>query len=167
MKLLGKNQITTIDLPDQIQFVVVREQGLLVLILPPALCLGTILYGWFSRHWYFIPFGLIGLAYIAVWHLRGPVTKLFVTQDQLIAAGNLERLITSKITIPADEIKYLGFSTGGENQPIGLYALRGWHETCVLPGLGKKDVMNIADAIHAKFPRYKRQDEPGVAAVFH
>jgi hypothetical protein len=167
MKLLGKTQVTTIDLPDQIKFVVVCENGLVVLIIPPTLCVAGIVYGWLAHQWGWVLMGLFGLVSVVFWHLKGPVTKLFVTEHSLIASGKINRLTTDRIVIPAEEVKYLGFSTGGENDPSGLYASRGWRQTCLIPELGKKEAIAIADAIHVRFPRYQRQDESGIAFVFH
>ena len=114
----------------------------------------------------------IGCSYrdnvLGTYYLNGPVTKLFVSQNQLIARGNLNRTFTNEVKVPASEVKSLGYSMGpGEDSPSGLYADCGWlKQTCLLPGLNKQQANTIADAIRRKFPDLERGDKSPNSLIF-
>jgi len=107
-------------------------------------------------------FCVFGAGAIIAYHLNGTVTKLFVSGSELIARGNMGKTFKNEIIVPASEVKYLGYDTGGENNPAGLYVSRGWRHNCMLPGISKNQTIAIADAIHTKFPQYQRQDGSGL-----
>ena len=167
MKLIGKTEITTIELRDELQLVVVRKNGLLILVFPPALCVAITAYGFLSSHWMYVLIGIFMLGSCVAWYLNGPVTRLFVSRFQLIARGNVDRTFKNEIIVPASEVKFLGFQTGDDNGPAGLYVSREWRQTCMLPGLSKKQTIAIADVIHTKFPQFVRKDSLGTAYVLN
>lgn len=83
---------------------------------------------------------------------QGNVTRLAVSEHEIVARGNLNKVSTTALTIPASEIKSIGYSTGGEDDPTGLYVYRNLRSTCVLPGLDREQTEAIILRIRQRYP---------------
>jgi len=158
MALLGRTELTTVELPNALEFTIIGEHGWLELIAMPA---GILFVSW--MFWRIdTPFTRIIVAIIVVstaasaiasW-IQGGSTKLRVTQEELFAEGNLNKLFTTEIRIPASEIESLGYMVGDEGEPGGFYVNRRWSRTCVLPGLNRDQGASVTNAIFKKFPYF-------------
>jgi hypothetical protein len=168
VKLIGHAEVTTIEEPGQLQFVVTRENGWIDLVAPSAVLILVFVWACVFGHFFVAVFSVVGLFGLGAYYLNGPITKLFVSQNQLIARGNLDRTFTNEVKVPASEVKSLGYSVGpSEDSPSGLYADRGWlKQTCLLPGLNKQQANTIADAIRRKFPDLERGDKSPNSLIF-
>jgi hypothetical protein len=157
VRLLGRNEVTTIDEPDYLQFVLVRENGWIDLVGPPVALLVFVAWAVIYQHYFFIAFAVIGLFALIANYANGSITKLFVSQSELIARGNLDRALTDEVKVKVSDIESLDYRMGGRNSPSGFYASQGWlKQTCLLPGLSKQKANAIADAICERFPNIKR-----------
>jgi hypothetical protein len=152
MRFLGQTRLSTLELPNELQFEIVRERGWSDTLFWFVIALFPV--------WLFYQgnesFGivaliaeLVGLA--ATW-VHGPVTRLRVRDDELIATGNLERTFTDEVHIPTNEVKSIEWGTLGEEGPTGLWVHHGWRSTCVLPGLDKDQAQRIIASIARHFP---------------
>jgi hypothetical protein len=166
VQLLGRTEITTIEEPDHLQFVVVRRRGWISLVGPPATLLVFALWALMAQHYVFAVFSAVAIFALIANYIRGPVTKLLVSQGELIARGNLDRTFIDQVKVEASDVKFLGYFMGGENDPSGLYADRGWRQTCLLPGLNKDEANAIAHTIRSKFPNLERGDTSPASLFF-
>jgi len=88
VRLLGRSEVTTIDEPDYLQFVVVRENGWIDLAGPPVVLLVLVAWAVIYQHYFFAAFAVVvGLFVLIANYANGSVTKLFVSQSELIARG--------------------------------------------------------------------------------
>jgi hypothetical protein len=158
MRVFGHVEITTVDLPDELQFRMVREYGVFNVIFQAAL---TIYVLWWVWKWQadsvmglvpslFAVIIILGL--LANW-FHGRTTTLRVTSRELVATGNLNRMLTTEVRVAAYEMEAIGYHMGGEDEPSGLCTKRGWKHTCLLPGVSRKQARMITDAISLKFPQ--------------
>jgi hypothetical protein len=156
VKFFGSTTVTTIDEPNELQFVVTREKGAVEAIAVPILMLALVLALWFTHHYSFSL--LCALVYIAIlaYSLRKLSTRLVVCADHIIASGNIARVFGKEIRVETAELKSIGYFAGIEDELSGLYAFRGHKSICLIPGIEKLKAQAIAEAIHKKFPSIKR-----------
>lgn len=158
MKAFGHSEITTIDDPDGLQFVVVRANGYVDFFAPIAALLAFGLWAVIAHHFILVIISTVGLFSLLASYARGPVTRLAVSQYELVASGNLDRTFTDHLRVETKNVKSLGYFVGYENEPSGLYADQGWRQTCLLPGVSKEEADTIAETIRGKFPDLERGD---------
>jgi hypothetical protein len=86
------------------------------------------------------------------------VTKLFVYQDRLTNRGSPDSTFTEEVTVEAADVKSLGYYNDSESGRSGLFADRGWWQTCLLRGIDERQANAIADSIRRKFPDFEHGD---------
>jgi hypothetical protein len=167
MKAFGQIDLTTNELPDGLQFRVVRMQGWFVPLSAIFLLLGCLLIFAFR----YDPGLLFGLAVAASavvaavaigWAVTcQPIytTTLIVTTQSFTAEGDGLGLGWTAIggsgvvVVPVAEIKKVEYQSGGESDPCGLYLNCGFLKNrCVLPGLNPQHTRIVTDAILHRFP---------------
>ena len=160
MRLRGQNEITTVDLPEQLEFRVLRRPGWVetALEIGSLIAICGIAWKW-QNLWAWIAGGAGILALVASW-LQGRETQLSVTKRGLIATGNLGRLVRTKLTVDAADVKSLEYFAGDEGDLGGLFVIKGWTRICLLPGLSETEANRIVGAIIAKFPEIGGDSEP-------
>jgi hypothetical protein len=156
MSLFRKVEVTTVELPNALEFSITREDGLFEQIVAPCLAALVLWIFWKTGStWVRLITGFAGvttvLAFVANL-LQGRETMLRVTSDELFAEGNLGRLLLTSVGIPAADISSIYFDTGGEGD--------GWSSTRVLPGLSREQAVAIIDAIARKFPQLATSNGP-------
>jgi hypothetical protein len=160
MRARGYAELTTTELPDELQFRVVHHDGWINLIAVPIICLFPFYFlwqGWKHRNsWQLVVDFLIFVLLltnirrpVAKW-LHGRATKLTVTSREFVATGNLVRLFTSAIKMPMSEARKLSYWTW--NGSDGLYVNRGQSIICLLPGLNESQTKTAINAIFGRFP---------------
>jgi hypothetical protein len=81
--------------------------------------------------------------------LYGNVTVLCVSNDEIVATGNIGKVFTKRLTVPTSEVESLRESSGG------LYLERDsfWKESgWILPGLNREQGRSLIGAILMRFP---------------
>lgn len=163
MGIVGKTEITTVELPNALEFSITREDGLFEQIVAPCLAALALWMFWKTGQLGRLIAGFAGvttvLAFVANW-LQGRGTMLRVTSDELFAEGNLGRLFSTSVRIPAADISSIYFYMSGEGDDSGLYVRHGWSSTRVLPCLTEEQADTIVDAIAAKFPQLPTSNGP-------
>lgn len=158
MNLLGDVELKITELPDALEFIVVREGSLLETVGIPAITI-IIMWAFFWRTgnlWLrFISGSAVGftiLAAFANW-IQGGETKLRVTLEGVIAEGNLGQLFSTSISVAIADISSIGYyDGGGDDGTPGLYVRHGWRFQPVLPRLSREQSQLVVDAITEKFP---------------
>jgi hypothetical protein len=156
VRILGSADLTTIELPDQLQFVSGYQSGWVDFMAPPAALFIVFLWAMISHYYLLAWFVVIGYLLLVLWWLSTSVTRLFVTPTQLVARGNLGRTYHAERRVDTEELKTLSYFSGGNDQPPGLYAYHGWSSTCLIPKVTEVEANIIINAIHAKFPNLER-----------
>jgi hypothetical protein len=156
MSLLGNVEIKTTELPDALEFTVVREDGLIETIAIPIFAFFVLWMLWRTGNLWLrtiagFAAGFTSLVFVANW-IQGGETKLRVTRDRLVAEGNLGQLRRSSVTIATRDVKSIRFDDGGDGGISGLYVRHGWRFTPVLPRLSLEQSQTVVDAIRKKFP---------------
>lgn len=158
--------MTTVELPNALEFSISRESGWLDWAASPLIVLLVIWMFWkmntsFSRLIAAVVCVSAAASAIATW-IQGGSTKLRITSDELFAEGNLNKMFSTEVRIPVSEIESLGYNVGDEGEPSGLYVRHGWSHTCVLPGLEGDQASSVTTAIFDKFPEIAPEDtSPG------
>ena len=157
MNLLGDVELKTTELPDALEFVVMREGSLLENVGIPAITI-IVMWAFFWRTgnlWLrFISGSATGftiLAAFANW-IQGGETKLRVTLEGVIAEGNLGQLFSTSVSVAIADISSIGYYDGGGDSISGLYVRHGWRFLPVLPHLSREQSQLVVDAIAKKFP---------------
>jgi len=166
MQLLSRSEISTIETTDQLQFILFRERGFLELAMPPIVLVVFLVTGIMKHQWWAVLFVGVGAFSLAAYWLNGPVTKLFVSNSGLRVSGNLHRTFTTEIWIPAEDLISLSYSSGDEDDPVGLYASRGSGSVCLLPNISDTDVEGIVGRIRTKFPFLEQVDTDGRTLLY-
>jgi hypothetical protein len=83
---------------------------------------------------------------------KGNDTRMIVWAHGFRAEGNIDRALADSVQVTVNEIYGIGYFIGGEDDPSGLYALRRFGNTSLIPGLDEKRCGEIKAAIEAKFP---------------
>lgn len=160
MRLRGNNEITTVDLPEELQFRVSHRAGWIELFLEVASTVLLVWAGWkWPNFWLRIGAGAGVLALIANW-LQGRETHLSVTKRELSATGNLGRPVRTELTLGAAEVKSLEYFVGDEGEPSGLFAMTRWTRVCLLPCVSEAEANGIVGAIVRKFPQIGGDPDP-------
>jgi hypothetical protein len=169
MKALGYSELTTAELPDSLEFRVIWHFGWVEFIRPVFYVAFVlfILMANILKHLTALDIALslsgvlimtfIFLDHAAKW-FQGRTTTLRVTDNELVASGNLGRLFLTKVRIPAPEVDWLGYQC--DILSDGLTIEYGEEPClCLLPGLNQEQAESAADIILRKFPSI-RPDMP-------
>lgn len=166
MGLFTKIDIRTYDSEDELIFIANRQRNWTDWIGVPLLIVVTAI-AWKQGNVIFALLCIVigGIALIANW-MHGPATRLQVAPNQIYTTGNLQRIFTTEIRISTSKITSIDFSSGGENEPSGLYVWQGWSSTCILPDISREQAESIRNAIANKFPEIKVNNQ-GPASLLH
>jgi hypothetical protein len=152
MRLVSGVRLKTFERTDQLQFRMVRKYGLIDNIAGPLVTVILLFPGFRQPSRILLIFGGIALiSLIANW-LRGRETELCVTNTELVAAGNLETIFYSRISVLASEITSLEWRCGDEGSSEGMWLRHGSGYACVLPGLSEEQATEVIETISRRFP---------------
>jgi hypothetical protein len=157
MQLLGKVELSALNLPDALEFTATREDDWVTYLIAPGF--GLVVLWWFfwrngtpwPRLISGVAAGVTVLSYIAN-RLHGRETKLRVTNEELAAEGNLGRIFLTRYRIATADLSSIRYDDGGDGGIGGLYIWHGWTSACVLPGVSREQADSIVDAIARRFP---------------
>ena len=156
MKALSQIHLTTAELPDALEFRVEREAGWFELALSAVITIFAVWLFWKTGSLFprIIAVLAAAAAVVTLWAnwLHGKVTRLVVNAEEIVADGNLDRILATTVRIPAGELKSLRWDSGGEDGTPGLYANRGWNSTLLLPHITQQHATTICNAIENRFP---------------
>jgi len=155
---VGKTTIETFEEPDHLLFVVTRETGWLAIVITCIFLSAFVFFLWPDHKLFVILAILMSLFGWIASFTRGNITRLAVSEREIIARGNLERAFTDTITIDASEVRTIKYFGGREGDPAGLYIYHYIHETCVLPGLYREQAEAIIHRIRQRFPNLEQGD---------
>jgi hypothetical protein len=154
MNALSSTEFKVDDLDGELQFTISRETGWVEVVLFSTVVSAFGVYGILENSVFILFASMVGIGTLLINWAMGPTTVFRISANRAVATGNLHRWSSSDINIPASEIKSIGWSSGGENNPNGIYVWHGLKGTCVLPGLPKKKAKEVTDAIAARFPQF-------------
>lgn len=166
MKALSSAELKIEDLGDELQFTLSRETGWIEVALATGVLSGVGVYALLQQSVFLVCGCALGLGALLINWALGPTTVLRISPRRVIATGNLHRWSSSDLSIPAPEVLSIGWSSGGENRPDGIYV---WHgqsgtkTTCVLPGLSHKKALAVTEAIKTRFPQFTIESKPMVS----
>jgi hypothetical protein len=176
MKARGYAELTTTELPDGLQFVVVRRFGWADVIGPIYDVLFVICFLWFALsnldRWkpLTLTFVLVSLFFFLHLHLsrwlHGRTTTLRVTADGLHATGNLGNLFATSLEATASEVASIRYQASPEWTTGGVYLKRGKASVRILPGLRFGPGNEVIDTIFRRFPHLKPIDNSPAARLF-
>ena len=166
MRLLGKVEIRTVELPNALEFIASREESLIETFGIPAFALVVLWWFWRTGNLWLriisgVAAGFTMLAAIAN-HIQGGETRLSVTGDELLAEGNLGGLFSTHERITVSRVSSIRYDHGGDGIP-GLYAFHGWRSTLLLPYLSPDQANAVVDTIHRKFPHIPAKPKSSVS----
>ena len=167
MPASDRTEISTIELPGELQFVVIRQAGWAGKLVVPIAVAALAVWLWFSGNEVFsILVAVVGGISLSANWAHGPVTKLRVTETELLATGNLDSVFSKEARVQASEVTSIGYEIGNEDEPSGLYARTGWSHTCLLPGLNEEEANSVAAAISKQFPEIPAADRTPTSILF-
>jgi hypothetical protein len=158
MPFLTSASLKIEESPNSLVFRIERERGWFERVI----ALSTILFCfWGARNYHsriWLAFGLVAIAGTFVDWLQGTETEITVTGAEIDARGNVNRMFSSEVLIDSAEVTSMGYSTGGEGDPSGLYV----NGKCIAANISEQLTDQIADRIFRKFPEIGNGDtEPG------
>jgi hypothetical protein len=157
--MIGKAELTTVDRGRQLEFASGYQSGWVDFMAPPAALFIIFLWAMIAHYYLIAWFVVVGYLLLVLWWLHSPVTRLIVSETELVARGNLGRSYSDRRRVTTEDLKSLGHFHGAHNEPTGLYAYHGWTKTCLIPRLTQQESHAIIDAIHKKFPHLEHGQE--------
>jgi hypothetical protein len=164
VKAFGNTELTTKELPGELQFRVDSELGwfppVVLLLLGFAFLIWALTMPFLGLKVAFGIFALAEIVFVGIWAARSwkkaDTTTLSVTSQNFVATGAGLGAAFSRngtITVPASEVKTIQYIGGGEDTTSGLYVSSSfWKSYCVLPGLNREQCTAVAVAIAQRFP---------------
>ena len=157
MSLFGNVELKTTELPDALEFTVMREGSLLETVGIPAITI-IVMWAFFWRTgnpWLRLISGsAVAFTIFATVanRIQGGETRLRVTLEGVVAEGNLGQLFSTSVSVAIADISSIGYYDGGDGGIWGLYVRHGWRFTPLLPHLSPDQSRLVVDAIANKFP---------------
>jgi hypothetical protein len=181
MKARGRFELTTKELPEELQFRIDAEKSQIFQVALAAfafLFMARILVPLFAvdkpLFYIMLAIAIVGIFWIGItvaknWN-RVYTTTLSVTGQRLEATGDLlvpdwygRYVRPGKIVVPVSEIKSIGYSIGGKYSHSGFWATCGFMtSSCLLPGLSPEQCTSITVAIARRFPQIGAKKQPKV-----
>jgi uncharacterized membrane protein YeaQ/YmgE (transglycosylase-associated protein family) len=162
MKLVGRVELKTMELPDALEFTIEREYGWFEIVLGLAITFLALWLFWrvHTAIAHLLVVAISGAVVVSViaQRVQGRSTRLRVTSDGLYAVGNLDKLFTIKLRIPYSEIASFEYNFADEGASGGIYVKHRGSRTCVLPGLDEDQGVSVKNAIFEKFPDLVPED---------
>jgi hypothetical protein len=158
MKALSSSEIKIDDLGNELQFTISRETGWAEIVILTGALSGFGIFALLQQSALLACGCLVGIGALFINWANGPTTVFRISEQRVVATGNLHRWSATDFNIPASEVKSIGWFSGGEEGSDGIYVWHGWNglkSTCVLPGLSRKKAQAVVDAIKMRFPLYE------------
>jgi len=165
VRILGSADLKTIESPGGLQFVAGYESGWVDFMAPPAALFIVFLWAMIEHFYLLAWFTVVGYLLLVLWWLHSPLTRLFVSETELRARGNLGFSYSGTRKVKTEELKSIAYFQGAQNEPAGLYAYHGWTRTCLIPRLTQAEANLIVEAIHRKFPYIQHGHEIAMAEI--
>jgi hypothetical protein len=165
VRTIGKAELTTVDRGKQLEFASGYQSGWVDFLAPPAALFIVFLWAMIAHFYLIAWFVVVGYLLLVLWWLHSPVTRLLVTDTELVARGNLGRSYSDTRRVKTEDLKSLGHFHGAHNEPAGLYAYHDWSKTCLIPRLTPQESNAIVAAIHRKFPDIEHGHEIEMEAI--
>lgn len=166
MRLLTNTILTTSEDPHSLTFRIERDRGWLQRAVGVAIVFVCF---WQAHRWQspiWLGFGLLAVIGMVSGWLHGAVTVLTVTSSQLATRGNVGRMFSTEILIPAADVVSLEYDTGAEGDPSGLYVKQEWKNTCILSGISRQQSEQIVNEIYRRFPEIAKGDGESRSVLF-
>jgi hypothetical protein len=162
MELFGKTDLSTIELPDSLEFTVVHKQGSIEVIITPVVTALVMWLFWRSGSQLTKIMaalaGVSGAIAMIANRRQGDEVSLRVTADELVTQGNMGKLFETEQRIATRDVLGMSYRTGGENEMSGLYVKLRWSERCILPRLSEEQAQQTIEIISKKFPDLATSD---------
>jgi hypothetical protein len=163
MRALGYTELTSTELPDELRFTVVRHDGWFDWFRRTLAPVGVIFFlcvpdprlSWGVR----FAFIFVAISPMPLYWFRGRTTELRVTSGELIVTGNLRNLFSSRATMLASKVTWLGFNEVEPNTDGLRIEGEDADIDCALPELNREQAEAISDTILRRF-RNIRPDFP-------
>lgn len=154
MKMFGQIELRKIDLPEELQFRIVRQEGWtdMIAALVALLFAFWVAWIWQSIVWMAV-FGGIAIAASLVLSRE---TRISITSSEFVAIGSHGWVFRREMRVPRSEVISVRYDEGYEGQPAGLYVQRTWTHTCILPGIDRKYADVVVEAVGRRFPEMKQ-----------
>jgi hypothetical protein len=167
MKALSRAELKIDYLDDELQFIILREIGWIEIALESGVLAAFGTCALLQQSLLLLCGCVIGIGGLVINWAQGPHTVFRISGRRLTATGNLHRWSASDVSIVASEVKSIGWSTGDNDRPSGIYV---WHgqdglkSTCVLPGLSEKKGQAVTCSIKGRFPQFTIKCSPVISA---
>lgn len=165
MQIFPTAEVITHDSPDELLFIIVRRYGWAIWF-GLAILVVLVTMAWVSgRPIWAVIIALLGGGPLVINWARGPVTRLRITSNELIADGNLGGL-ANVFYISVSDVGRIGWDAGGEDGTCGLYVWKSrWWNHCLIPDISQEQCEVICQQILIKYPHFERDDTP--ASILH
>lgn len=165
MPFLTKASLEIVENPHSLVFRIERERGWVESLMGFAAILFFFWEAQNSRSKIWVIFGLIAIAGIIANWLHGTKMELTVTNDEILARGNVNRMFRTEIVI-SSAVKSIDYLSGGEDAPSGLYVKQAWQNTCVVADITEEQTGQITDRIYRKFSEIGSGDTESGSVLF-
>jgi hypothetical protein len=157
MNARGTTELTTTELPNELQFQAVRNLGWVELAIWPVAFVACEIFAWMmpahGGRMVLVLGALLLLLPLATLR-RNLVWRLSVTNQRFEANGYLDQFavilyIPHRVVVPLSKVKSIGY----QGDDHGFYLDCGfWKKECVLPGLNREQSQQVAMTILRRFP---------------
>jgi hypothetical protein len=166
MKIVGSTELKTRNLGDSLQFVLTRSPGWTEVAFEVILVGGFLFYAWWQSSAILAIFAVVGIVGMAINWIQGRETLLRVSENSIIARKNSASWVGKDVTIAVAEISSMGWSAGGEDDDGGVYVMRGYSRSWVLPGASEEQGRVVISAIEDRFPSFPIADRTPASLLF-
>ena len=161
MKIVGSIELKTSDFGDSLQFVITQSLGW------TEVAFEVILLGaWRQSSAVLTICVVLAIVGMMVNGIRGRETLLRVSESGIIARRHSAGWVGKENTIPVGEISSMGWSAGGEGDDGGVYVMRGYSRSWVLPGASEEHGRIVISAIVDRFPAFPASDRTPASLLF-
>jgi hypothetical protein len=154
MKIIGSTEFKTRKLGDSVEFVLTRSLGWTEVVFELVLAGGFSFYAWWHRSAILAIFVALGIVGMVINGIQGREALLRVSENGIVARKHPASWLSKAVTIPVGEISSMGWSAGGEGDDGGVYVVRGFLRSWVLPGANEEHGQMVISAIEERFPDF-------------
>ncbi len=155
MRAFTRVDLTCSERSNELAFTTLRHDGWVELYALPGFAFVVVCLFWFQGSPYTRAIAILAAIIVAIstlaLRLHGRQTMLRISQDEIVAQGNLGRWFRTSTRISMSAIRSIHFSTGQEGEHSGIYICHGWHRTCVLPRIDAEQAATILGALQSRF----------------
>ena len=166
MKTFGSKELEQRDLGDSLVFVLTRNHGWFEIAVEAVVIGGFCFYAWWRGSAIAIIFAALAVIGILANWAHGRKTTLRVSENGIIARGNLDSWFTTETNLRVEEITSMEWRSASEGDNGGLSVSQGFAQAWVLPGITEEQGRGIIDAIADKFPDFPVADR-GPASMLY